>query len=62
MNYFTGGTVVGVLAVASALSNVFHYPALGAFFADPATAAAATSVLTGGLALTAGVLKGVHAK
>ena len=62
MNFITAGTVAGVLALASALSNAFHYPALGAFFADPATAASATSVLTGALAIAAGVLKGVEAK
>lgn len=62
MNLITTGTIAGALALAAALSNAFHYPALGAFFADPTTAAEATSVLTGALALVAGLLKGVGAK
>jgi len=58
----SAGTIAGGLACASALATAFHYPALGLFLADPATATTATGIVTGIIALAAGVLKGVEAR
>lgn len=56
----TPGVIVGLFGVAAGVSNALHYPALAAFFSDPTTASQATSLLTAGLALGAGFLKGYH--
>jgi hypothetical protein len=59
MTFLSSGIVVGGLSMAAALSIAFHYPALGVFFSDPATATTLTSLLSGVSALVGGFLKGL---
>jgi len=58
----SSGIIVGLLALASAVSSMIGKPALGAVFSDPATAASLTSAFTGLAAIIAGILKGWSGK
>ncbi len=53
------GVRAGLLALAASGSIALGKPALGAFFADPATANALTALLGAATGLVAGFLKGV---
>jgi len=52
------GVILGVLSFAGLAANEAHLPVLGAFFSDPHTAATASTVLSGLLALIAGAAQG----
>lgn len=56
----TPGTITGACSLLAALSVLIGKPALGAFFSDPSTATAMTTVAGGAAGLVAGVLKGIH--
>jgi hypothetical protein len=60
MAFLTPGTITGLFSLLSAVSVVVGKPALGAFFSDPNTAAALTTVVSGASGLVAGALKGFH--
>lgn len=63
MNRFlTTGVLSGILAIASASATAAGKPALGVFLSDPQTAATASTVMTGLLALIAGFSQGVKPK
>jgi uncharacterized membrane protein HdeD (DUF308 family) len=58
--YWKPGVVAGVFALAGTVSVALGKPALGAVLADPATAATATTVASGIVALVAGILDGIR--
>jgi len=55
------GVILGVLSFAGLAANEMHLPVLGAFFVDPHTAATASTILSGLLALIAGASQGYKA-
>jgi len=59
MSLLSSGVIVGGLSMAAALSIAFHYPALGVFFSDPATATHLTALIAAASALAGGFLKGL---
>jgi hypothetical protein len=60
VSLITPGTIAGILSVAGTISIALGKPALGAFFNDPQTAQALTTIATGAVTLAAGALRGVH--
>jgi uncharacterized protein (DUF3084 family) len=60
--FLTPGVLGGLLAIASASATAAGKPALGVFLSDPQTAATVSTVLTGILALAAGLAPGLKPK
>jgi len=53
------GLLVGILSALGMFSSATGHPALGTFVSDPHTALLLTQVVSGGVAIVAGVLKGL---